>query len=215
MVSTGNERDAVVLESLVPNLHAEGFQVFLYPSRTILPPFLHGCRPDAIALKAGCKVAIEVASGKPRTAAKVRRLRDLLTDHPDWELRIIYAPPQAGLEPLAAPPQEVVQQALGKLLDLLEQAGPVPALLTAWAAFEAAGRALNPDSLGRPQTAGRLVETLAFEGCITPSEADKLRTMGELRNRAAHGDFDIALSPSDLRELVRIISILFDLRSAA
>ena len=51
---------AEVIESLLPRYEAEGFDVYVNPSPSILPPFMQTYRPDAIALKKDKKIAIEV-----------------------------------------------------------------------------------------------------------------------------------------------------------
>ncbi len=39
-----------LLKAVVPELEAEGYEVFLQPSGSFLPSFLQEIRPDAIAL---------------------------------------------------------------------------------------------------------------------------------------------------------------------
>ena len=46
-------RERLVLERLRETYEREGYEFFLQPSGDILPPFLRGFRPDAIALKPG------------------------------------------------------------------------------------------------------------------------------------------------------------------
>jgi hypothetical protein len=65
-MSLPDTREVDVLESILPRYEAEGFEVFVHPSPSILPPFMQSYRPDAIALKPDKKVAIEVV----RTAAR-------------------------------------------------------------------------------------------------------------------------------------------------
>ena len=50
----------VLLESLLPHYQAEGFEAFLNPAASILPPFMQEYRPDAVALRPDRKMAIEV-----------------------------------------------------------------------------------------------------------------------------------------------------------
>jgi uncharacterized protein YutE (UPF0331/DUF86 family) len=77
--------------------------------------------------------------------------------------------------------------------------------------FEAAARGLIPGNLGRPQTPERLLEILASEGYITPGEADALRTLGQLRNDAAHGRLDAAITRDQLADLVSVTRTLLEL----
>ncbi|MEI8394569.1 MAG: hypothetical protein WCF85_07530 [Rhodospirillaceae bacterium] len=211
MSSIGNQRETAVLECLVPNLEAEGFQVFLHPSRALLPPFMQPWRPDAIAVKPNEKIAIEVMAESPGGGVKREKLSALFSAHPEWQLRIIYAPPLTQDMPIKTPSKEVVIETLHRLPRIMEEAGPVPALLTAWAAFEAVARSLVPESLRKPQSPARLIEILASDGYITPNEADQMRGIGRQRSVAAHGDFDITFTPTDLGVVVEIIQILIKL----
>src|SRR4030095_7455519 len=80
----------VLLESLLPQYQAEGFEVFLKPSPSILPPFMHEYRPDAVALRPDRKLAIEVLRPSETSARKVQDIKSLFAPHSDWELRVFY-----------------------------------------------------------------------------------------------------------------------------
>jgi hypothetical protein len=204
--------EQAILENIASNLEAEGFQVYVRPSRGTLPSFMHGYEPDAIALQANKKRVIEIVSDSPAGEQKLHRLRALLSDHPEWELMVFYAPSRNPEPPIGKFSSKAELEAiLGVLPKITEDAGPVPALLTAWAAFEAAARLLIPNKLDRPQPPSRLVEILASDGYITPSEADKIRQLGISRNRAAHGSFDIVLTSAELAEFIEIVQTLLDL----
>ena len=49
-MSISGSSEAEVIESLLPGYEAEGFDVYVNPSPSILPPFMQTYRPDAIAL---------------------------------------------------------------------------------------------------------------------------------------------------------------------
>jgi hypothetical protein len=213
MSSFDSQIEEAVLNSLVPNLEAEGFQVILQPSRSLLPQFMQSYRPDAIALKENRKIAIEVtAQGSPSADSKLKRLRDLFAEHEDWELRVLYAPLRTD-ENVSITSSQALHAALDRLPMVLEVAGPVPALLTAWAAFEAAARALTPASLGRAQAPTRLIEVLASDGYLTPKEADRLRILGRLRSAAAHGNFEVSLSADELNEFINVTKALLEMQA--
>ena len=65
------------------------------------------------------------------------------------------------------------RRALSEVKQIAAEGHIEPAMLMAWATFEALARALLTKQFGRPQTPGRLVQTLAAEGYLTPSEADQ------------------------------------------
>lgn len=204
MFERGQETERALLSLLVPNLEAEGFQVFVHPSRSLLPPFMQDYRPDAIALRGDRKMIIEVTRDGSPTALRLDRLQRLIAEHPGWELRLVHARPReagAGIPPSSS---QEVERGLAQLPHILAAAGPLPALLTAWSVLEAAARPLLPagPEVGRP--AGWLVEFLASWGYVTPDEADLLRQLAARRNEAAHGHLDARLTEEELTEMARI-----------
>ena len=203
-----NQSVGVILQMLLPNLEAEGFQVFLHPSRAVLPPFMRGYQPDAIAMKANKKVAIEVVLRPNQAASHGKNLQAMFQGHPDWELRMVYAPPGHAAQEIAVKPKDLVVETLDRVLTIFDEAGPVPALLTGWSVFEAAARTLLPANLARPQPAARLLEVLASDGYLTPDEADAVRRLGRMRDEAAHGGLDIVLTRDDLDKLVSATRVL-------
>jgi hypothetical protein len=206
-----SQLEAAVFQTVVPNLEAEGFQVFLHPSRAMLPPFMHSYAPDAIAVKLDKKLAIEVTlSGEP-AEAKIQRLKDLISGHPDWELRVYYyaSPGMVDLEfPITS--KSIILDNLDSLFKVYEKAGSVPALLTGWSIFEAAARSLIPANVTKPQTPAGLVQVLAADGYVTPEEANSLRRLGQRRNEAAHGRLDVTLDREELKELERVTRTLLE-----
>jgi len=197
-----NPSDTVIMQMLLPSLEAEGFRVFLHPARAILPPFMQGYQPDAIAMKGDKKVAIEVKSAPGHAEPHIQKLRDLFSAHPDWELRIVYAAAENSDQTIVVISRDLTVESLDRIPKVLDEAGPVPALLMGWSIFEAAARSLVPEHLGRPQTPNRLLEILASDGYITPEEADFLRCLGRLRNEAAHGRLDAPVTRDQVMMLV-------------
>lgn len=208
-VSQGGLEEAV-FQALLPNLEAEGFQVFVHPSPTILPPFMGTVQPDAVAMKPDRKIAIEVMSGGRHAESRIRQWQMLFCDHPDWELRVIYAPPRTADADISVAPKASVLENLDRVLQIFDNAGPLPALLTGWSVFEAAARNVVSENLERPQQPARLIERLASEGYVTPDEASSLRRLGRLRNQAAHGRLDIPLRREDVEDLVATTRALLE-----
>ncbi|MHB0734244.1 MAG: hypothetical protein DI601_06395 [Azospirillum brasilense] len=199
--------EEAALQTVVPGLVAEGFQVFVQPSRKMLPPFMERYQPDAIAIRGDKKVVIEVLGASARgdnQRERVRRLQAMFAEHPDWEFRVIYAPESEAAEDIPVSPRESIEALLARVEAAYDAMGPAAALLTAWAAFEAAARALAPDAYGRPQPTSRLVEGLAGEGYITPDEADIIRQLSQTRAQIAHGRLDLTPSREQVDGLIRI-----------
>ena len=202
MVASSAIRERDFLQTLVPGYEAEGFSVFLHPAREMLPPFMRGYQPDAIAVKDDKKIAIEIKRDATRRAAGREELQRIFSEHPEWELRIYYIPGRAEEEDIQTPDLAEIDAALAEV-DQLKRAGHLrAALIMAWAALEAAGRALLPQDLARPQPANKLIEVLASEGVVTPAEADSLRKAISLRNAATHGHFAVPITEQEVEQVV-------------
>jgi uncharacterized protein YutE (UPF0331/DUF86 family) len=200
--------DSDLLEPTLARYEAEGFDVFLHPSSALLPKFLRECRPDAIALRPDKKVAIELKHAGERSTTRLPRLRELLADHPDWELVVLYVSPRSIDTPLETQPPRAIRAAIEEVRQLQGDGRLKVALVMGWSALEAIGRSLLPVQLSRPQPPARLIETLAEDGLITPREAGWLRKLAAIRNAAVHGSLDAAPSPKQLEKLVDVLGSL-------
>jgi uncharacterized protein YutE (UPF0331/DUF86 family) len=203
MAVSTNVRESDFLEALIPSYEAEGFSVFLHPPREMLPPFMRGYQPDAIALKDDRKIAIEIKRDIGQTtAARIEQLHKMFSGHPEWELRPYYLPSRPEEEDIQVSDILEIDHALAEVEELKRGGHLRAALMMAWATLEAAGRALLPQNLRRPQPASSLVEVLASEGVITPTEADSLRKTVNLRNAASHGHFALPITERQVDEIV-------------
>ena len=209
MAASSAIRERDFLQTLLPGYEAEGFSVFLHPARDMLPPFMRGHQPDAIAVKDDKKIAIEIKRDATRHAAQMEQLRQIFSKHPEWELRVYYIPGQPeGEADIQAPDLPEIDAALAEV-DQLKRAGHLrAALIMAWATLEAAGRALLPQDLARPQPANKLIEVLASEGVVTPNEADSLRKAISLRNAATHGHFAVPITEQEVEQVVAAASLI-------
>src|SRR5260370_10169139 len=164
MAASSAVRERDFLQTLVPGYEAEGFSVFLHPAREMLPPFMRGYQPDAIAVKDGKQIAIEIKRDVTRQAPQMEQLQQIFSKHPEWELRVYYIPGRPEEEDIQAPDLPEIEAALAEV-DQLKRAGHLrAALIMAWAALEAAGRALLPQDPARPQAANKL-----SQGCTSPA----------------------------------------------
>lgn len=213
-MSVFGSSEAEVIESLLPRYQAEGFDVYVNPSPSILPPFMQTYRPDAIALKKDKKIAIEVVGSTARSEQKIKTLQSLFADHDDWELRVFYASPVSSDKLLEIVSIPAINESIQRVIELRKEGHSLPALVMAWATFEAVGRALLPDRFQRPQTPARLVEVLGSEGYITPEEADTLRAASAIRNAVVHGQLDSVVDQKMLEGFVAILKTLTKLLPA-
>ena len=200
--------EATLLESVLPELEAEGFEVFANPSPPILPPFMRGHSPDAIALRKDKKLAIEVLREGVPSNRRLDKLRELFSQHKDWELRVYWVSPSSIRRAIEGASRNVIELSIKAIEELAADGRTRPALLMAWATFEAIGRAILPDRLQRPQTPGRLIEVLAAEGHVTPTEADNLRRMAESRNHLIHGGLETSVPEADLQRFIDVLKTL-------
>jgi hypothetical protein len=213
MSQSGYELERTVLDTMVPELEAEGFRVVIHPKQDTLPTFLQGYQLDMVAYKDNKNLAIEVAArsdGVPAAKLKERALRERFSGHPDWELRFVYAPPVNSDADIPVVSKQTVFEHLDRLDASVDTMGPTAALLTGWAVFEAAARALLPSTLTRPQPPARLIEALASEGYVTPDEADMLRRLSRTRNELAHGRLDLTPSRGDVARLIAVTRSILD-----
>src|SRR5260370_12883527 len=107
--------EATLLESILPDLESEGFEVFANPSAPLLPPFMRDHSPDAIALRKDKKLAIEVLHEGAPSNRRLDRLRELFSQHKDWELRVYWINPSSTGSEIAGASRNVIEQSLKAL----------------------------------------------------------------------------------------------------
>lgn len=79
------------------------------------------------------------------------------------------------------------------------------AFLLAWSALEAVARRAFAPRLAKPQSAGSIIEMLAYGGFLSPSEADHVRPLASLRNRIVHGDLSARVDRDQVREFIALV----------
>jgi len=205
------ERERAVLETMVPELEADGFRVVIRPPQETLPLFLRGFQPDMVAYKENKNVAFEFVGLSAKRHATEQELRNRVLGHPDWELRLVYAPRSNASADIPVASKQLVSEHLDRLEASVNTMGLTASLLMGWAVFEAAARALLPAGLSRPQPPARLIEVLASEGCITPDEADVLRRLSRMRNAVAHGELGVVPPAHDVEILISVARTLVGL----
>jgi hypothetical protein len=202
------QTEAEVLRQLLPELEAQGYEVYLHPDRRLLPSFSKSYIPDAVALRSDKNIAIEVTRQSRDASKKLARITKLFEGQPKWELRIVWLEPASSQRDLEIQPLAAIAKRITEVQELLDKGSSEGSLLLAWAIFEALARAILPDQFQRPQTPGRLVEILARQGYITPSEADLLRVLAEKRNKLAHGELQTRASKAELGAFTKTLDSL-------
>ncbi len=196
-----------VLERLVPELEAEGYDVYIQPNKALLPPFLGSFRPDAIAHRKDKNLIVEVIRRSPHAAKELERVTELLQGQKMWGLKLVWIEPGSTPTTIKVQATEAMQERIAEIKELASANHIEPAMLMAWATFEALARAMLTKQLERPQTPGRLVQMLAGEGYLTPTEADRLRSLAEKRNKLIHGELQVRVSPEELQDFAAVLEL--------
>jgi hypothetical protein len=203
MSETGSEEQ--VLQREIARLESEGYDVFVHPRAPLVPEFLGDHVPDAVATGNGKKIVLEVATSSKLGSEKLREVAARFAKQREWELKIILVTPTTRGETLPVQSRQVIDGTLSEIEQLRRSGALRAAFLLAWATFEAEGRASVERQFDRPQTPGRLVQVLSQEGFLTPTDADRMRTLSDKRNRLTHGDLGIDISNEDLLWLVGVL----------
>jgi hypothetical protein len=211
-----NEPDEqkALLAALRQTYTDDGYSFFLEPPRSVLPDFLGTYRPDAVALKEGHNVAIEVKQESAREPDQMKNRSALFMGRPDWTFKVFYykksSPPRLDISSL-----ERIEEALLGAKLLRDASRLTPAVVLGWATLEAVTRALLPNRTPSAQTPARIVEVLASEGMVMPKEADFLRHLVPIRNRYVHGDLNERATIADVDNLLAIIGrFVIELKSS-
>src|SRR5258708_24216642 len=115
--------EATLLESILPDLESEGFEVFANPSAPILPAFMRDYSPDAIALRKDKKLAIEVLREGVTSNRRLDKLRELVSQHNDWELRVYWVSPSGDRKPIEGASRNVIEKSIKTVEELTADGG--------------------------------------------------------------------------------------------
>ena len=200
--------EAETLKLVLQEYTSRGYEVFLHPNQKILPSFMRGYVPDAIAINEDSKIAFEVFRARSGIQAKADRIINLFKEQEEWTIKLVYINPISIEIPIRTASIDSINRSNTSVTKLIEDQAGIAALLQGWATFEAAARMLVPATMSRPQSPIKLVDALAQSGTITPSEADALRSIAKLRNQVAHGDLETDISYDHLITLVNVVKEL-------
>jgi uncharacterized protein YutE (UPF0331/DUF86 family) len=114
-------------------------------------------------------------------------------------------------EPMPVPAEQDIRKRVAEMRELAAEGHLQPALLLGWSTMEGVARAVASDTFAKPQTPGRIIETLAMEGFITPTEADRVRPLVSKRNRLIHGQFDVGVGKDEIENFAMTIERLCEL----
>lgn len=202
-----------MLERLRESYEQDGYAFFSQPSSDLLPRFLSGFRPDAIALKGDEKLIIEVkTSERPQWSTTLKRLSEAMKGHPEWQLRLhAYQPETDDIQAIQSPDPALLRERIQELEALLDSGHARAAQLLSWSILEAivrgimATRGLNP---GARLSRRGIVQFLEMDGLITDEDIPTLRRQAALGDRIAHGDLAVVLDRGTSEWLVRMVRTL-------
>jgi uncharacterized protein YutE (UPF0331/DUF86 family) len=200
--------EATMLDNLVPQLEAEGYEVYLQPPRSLLPSFMRDYIPDLVAFGTPKNIAVEIKRPGTGTDKNLAGISAMFEGQEDWDLKIILMSPTSETKPLKPQSSKQIQEIIAEARTLSRNGHHRPALLIGWAIFEAIARILAERRFAKPQTPARLINVLAEEGFLTPSEFDELKILAEKRNRLVHGEIDTSVNEDEIKSFIKIIEML-------
>lgn len=196
--------ERAILDALRQRYEAEGYSFIEYPSGEFLPPFVKGHDLDAVAIKDGVRIAIEV---KPRRGSisveRSKAMAAVFQNQPGWNYVVIYAEDVQGEAPAYANTLDGVQSLIAESEALLSKNFSRAALLVAWSAIEAAFRAKVSSDPIKALTPARIVDHLVQAGAIDEAAAKSLNAAAKRRNDVAHGYARNEISAEEVRGVIR------------
>src|SRR5687768_2728914 len=97
MTAAEDDRERAVLRLVKERYESDGYEVFLHPSPTLLPPAIRDYQPDAVAVGPEDTVVIEVKSGSlRRRRGQLRQVAAELAKMPKWRFVILSAEASDG-----------------------------------------------------------------------------------------------------------------------
>jgi len=203
-----------VLHNLRGIYEGRGMRFYINPSPDLIPGFLGGFRPDAIAISPdGTGVVLEVKSYRtPTTQRQMDELKRRVSSEDGWQLEVIYTNPATDeTNVIAKPTADQIESRLDEV-ERLEQAGyHGPAFLTAWAVLESLARlATPPGSTAQTISLGaiQVVQKLAELGYLENEEASGLRALAKVRNAVVHGDLSVNVSAAQVKPFLEQLKAL-------
>ncbi len=198
------ETEHRVLALIRPRFEEEGYSFIEFPADDVLPAFMHGYRPDAVALGKDKSIAIEVKFRRdPSSEKNLRSISERFKGQSLWELRVIYGD-EIEDEPIGASAPAEIEQHIAEGEALLRAGHYRAALILGWAAIEAIARTLSPDfPTSGARTMRQAVELLEHLGRLRFEEAQELRKLLPLRAKVVHGDLATVVSGDEVAPVLK------------
>lgn len=185
-----SERERI--QTLAEEYRSKGYEVAIEPDSSHLPAFLSGYRPDLVVTRGDERTVIEVKSRQSLSAeAQARHLARLLEEQPGWRFELVVVNDSLGEPPAGSTAFDLARahRALEEGRSLLNDGYVGPAMLSGWAALEAALRLFLSSEGIRPRrlAPNHLLKQSVEEGLISRNDYQQLRILMAGRNAIAHG----------------------------
>jgi uncharacterized protein YutE (UPF0331/DUF86 family) len=206
MTSEAQVWEENVLENLRHAYEVQGLKFYKKPSREIVPAFLRGYEPDAIAVDdKGGGIIIEVKQRRSGVADRqLAQVAQKIAPHKGWQFRAVFTNPAPGASSnIPKPTTEQIDAQIREIQTLAQSQHYNAALVVGWAILESLARSvITDDEPSRELTPVQAVQTLAQEGHLENDAAQRLREMADLRNAVVHGNLSAVVSPERVRDLL-------------
>ena len=191
------------IQHVAEDYRSRGYEVIIEPHQ--LPDFLSGYRPDMMVSRGGETTVIEVKSRPSRSdGVQTRKLAELLAGKPGWNFELIVVSDDS-----TAPfgtrtfDYDDVRRSVKEVRELVASGFTGPALLTGWAALEAALRLLlDAEGVTLRSAPSSVVKQGVEEGLISRDEYQTLSDVMARRNALAHGFQGKEVKPEDVSVLL-------------
>jgi uncharacterized protein YutE (UPF0331/DUF86 family) len=212
MANATEKSEADILRTLRSRYERRGYTFIAHPAGDLVPPFLRGYRPDALAISDRESVVIEVkARRNPDSQKNLAQIAERVAGQPNWKFEIYYAGdfPRPVYE---KPDEAEISQLLEEIRRLKDAGFNRAALVMAWAALEAIARAFHSDDAtgSGPMIPSEIVESLSRAGYIDGPTGRLLRNMIKTRNAVVHGDQVADLQDHELLVLYSTLKSLLE-----
>lgn len=202
--------EQAVLDQLRESYERRGFRFFPRPAGTMVPPFLAGFHPDAVAISDHEKVVIELkVGGDDKSPQRFSEISKAVRGHPDWSFRIVRAEPPEDRKGLPSADVDQITMELRSAQALIDSGHLRAALLLLWGLLEAMVRLVGMRqglTIPTPMSAVQIAEFLQMNGHAWGEDAEVVRRLATQRNRTAHGDLTINPNTTELCRLMGIIA---------
>ena len=213
-------RGSGMLKSLQQASEARGLRFQVHPPREIVPEFLGGFQPDAIAWGPEGGIIIKVKRrGDPASEQPLAEIARRVSGQKGWEFRAIYVNSSIDdAASIAKPTRQQLQAAFKEIEALANSGHHAAAFVAAWTALESLARLASADGeVVRPTTFSPLqaIQTLAEEGYMENETAERLRNLARLRNAIVHGDLSVSVSAGQVEGVLKVLrAVASDIEAA-